>query len=467
MDGGNPADRGFPTPPFPTDAIVTTPISASQWRTLSQGVRSPLVIVVQQQLKSLYPELSITGKFGAQTRAAVRNFQMGAGLPVTGRVDVATASALGVLVRAALPTFPPAGWRWNGWSYSGSAAVAAWEQRLTNGPLRLDPIAAGLFEGFLADLRRGSFRIDESDTYTFRCTAQTTKNCKGLGIASLSYHAWGLAVDINYSSNPLQDVTHEEDACAAGAEHTMPDWVLKTALHWGLFWGGWYSCPDPNETSVVKDPHHFEFRGTPELARAIIAKNTRKGARRASVPGIASLYLNCGDSGAAVTRLRRLLPRSYRPREAASQSSTFTPALAAALARWQTDRGLDPTGALDPATAAALKIKVRHTERFPVLHLHSCGGAVQALQRALGLPATGTFDARTLNALRAWQTVQGLGPTGVTDTATASGLGLDLSIEAQSDGFDPDAAARVVKPMRVSSVAGGAQSPGRHRFTHR
>jgi len=467
MASGTPADHGFPKPPFPTDAITTTPITADQWRTLSQGTRSSLVIVLQERLKSLYPDLSVTGKFGQQTKTAVRRFQTAANLPVTGRVDAATAGALGLLVKASLAAFPPAGWKWNGWSYSGAPAVAAWEQRLTDGPVRLDPVAAGLFEGFLADLRRGSLRIDEADSYTFRCIALQGKNCKGLGSAMLSYHAWGLAIDINYTSNPLQDVTHEADACSASTEHAMPDWVLQAALHWGLFWGGWYSCPDPNETSIIKDPHHFEFRGTPELAQAILAKNTKKGARRASVPGIASLYLHCGDSGAAVTKLRKLLPRSYRPRDPASDTATFTPALAAAVARWQRDHGLTATGALDPATAGVLRITVRHTERFPVLHLHSCGGAVQALQNLLGVPDSGTFDGRTLSALRDWQSAHGLGPTGVTDTATAAALGLDLSLLADSAAFEPAAVGRVVAPQRTSVRTAGALAPGRPRLRHR
>lgn len=467
MGGGTPADHGFPAPPFPTDAITTTAITPDQWRTLSSGTRSPLVVVLQERLKSLYPEMSVTGRFGQQTKTIVRRFQTAAGLPSTGRVDTPTANALGLLVRASLAAFPPAGWRWNGWNYSGSPAIAAWEQRLTPGPLRLDPVASKLFEGFLADLRRGSLRIDESDSYSFRCTASTAKNCKGLGSATLSYHAWGLAVDLNYSSNPLQDVYDESDACASAAEHAMPDWVLKVAQHWGLFWGGWYSCPSAGETSVVKDPHHFEFRGTPALAQAIIAKNTKKGARRASVPGIASLYLNCGDSGAAVSKLRSLLPRSYRPRDKAAERSIFTPALAAALARWQADQGLVPSGALDPNTATALGITVRHQERFPVLHLHSCGGAVVALQQALNLPATGSFDRATLIALRTWQTGNGLGPTGVTDTATAAGLALDLDRLARSPAFNPSAVAREVAPRRVAVAQAAVMLPGRHRLLHR
>uniref|UniRef100_A0A6J7MYZ3 Unannotated protein n=1 Tax=freshwater metagenome TaxID=449393 RepID=A0A6J7MYZ3_9ZZZZ len=450
---GSPSDHGFATPPFPTDAIVTSPVVAEQWRKLSLGSTGPGVIVLQERLKARYPEVLVLGRFGGQTKAAVQRFQSEEELPVTGTVDAATASALGVMVRATVPSYPPKGWAWKGYSFGGSPALTEWESRLTSGTVRADPAAAPLFEGFLADLRRGSLRVDEADTYSFRCTASTTRNCKGVGSARLSYHAWGLALDLNYSTNALQTLDDPVDACGVAVEHAIPNWVLRAALHWGLFWGGWFSCRTGEQQSAVRDPHHFEFRGTPELARAIIAKNTAKRAARAAVPGITNLLLACGDRGAAVTRLRRLLPASYRPREPRLPADLFSPQLAAALARWQQDNELPVTGVLDAATARALRVKVKHSEVFPVLHLHSCGRGVDLVQRAVGVPVTGVFDSATMVALRTWQAEHGLAPTGVTDTRTAASLRLRLDDIAGAENLAVVPSDETTKPFRFRPIA--------------
>ena len=427
MVDGNPATHGFPAPPFPGNGFIITPITPEEWVPLTLGSSGPIVTILQTKLLVDSSDVVVDGKFGSITEVAVRKAQGTLLLPVTGIVDAATATALDMLVRAEQDTFPGAGWTWTGSSWSGSAALAAWEQSLARGAVRSHPLAAGLFEGFLADVRRGNYRIDESGTYSFRCTATTVRNCKGLTPAQLSYHSWGLAVDLNYSTNPLQTVRHATDACAAPTTHAMPDWVLKAAQRWGLFWGGWYSCPKAGQRSIVKDPHHFEYRGTPELAQAIIAKNTAEGATTVTAPALGDLLLACGDRGPAVAEIRALLPAGYRPAEATSLVNTFTSALAAAIAKWQTAQGLPATGTFDPATAAALGVTVRHTEVFPVLHRNSCGDHVKRLQSLLGLTVTGSIGYTTMNALRTWQRAHGLAPTGVTDTATAAALKLRVS----------------------------------------
>lgn len=427
MFDGTPTDHGFPAPPFPGNQFIITPITAEEWSPLTIGSSGPIVTVLQEKLKATTPLITQDGKFGSQTATAVKKAQETLSLPQTGVVDATTAAALEMLVRAEIGAYPPPGFEWTGNDYNGSPALAEWEKRFVRGTVRTDPIASALFEGFLADLRRGTFRIDQSGTYSFRCTATTVRNCKGIGMSNLSYHAWGLAVDVNYTANPLQQVYHSTDACAANVKMNIPDWVLKTAQHWGMFWGGWYSCPKAGQRSVFKDPHHFEFRGTPDTAAAIIAKNTAEDAVRAWVPELEDLLLSCGDRGASVLRIRQLLPDAYRPSEVASAQTTYTATLASAVARWQADHDLPPTGVFDAATATALGLTVRHTEVFPVLHLHSCGDAVKALQSKLGLTVTGTFGTTTMNTLRSWQVTNRLPPTGVTDTRTAKALGLRLA----------------------------------------
>ena len=126
--------------------------------------------------------------------------------------------------------------------------------------------------------------------------------------------------------------------------------------------------------------------------------------------------------------------------------------LTKAIAAWQRDHGLSPSGAFDTATARALGVSVKHTEQFPVLHLHSCGGPVLVLQTALGARVTGTFDTDTLHALRAWQSAHGLGPSGVTDTATAAALGLNLAQAAGEPTYSPTSALGSSRPLRLATV---------------
>jgi hypothetical protein len=56
----------------------------------------------------------------------------------------------------------------------------------------------------------------------------------------LSYHAWGIAIDINRLANPEYGASHQDPRVIAAFEH------------WGFRWGGLWSPPDPM---------HFELAG--------------------------------------------------------------------------------------------------------------------------------------------------------------------------------------------------------------
>lgn len=176
------------------------------------------------------------------------------------------------------------------YSYNKSAALADWETLLVGNQsafstikanqIKSMPEALPLFEGFLREITAGGYKIRDAATYSFRCTSGSGKTCAGLTKASLSNHAWGLAVDINSASNP-ETVYYGVDggsACATPITTDIPQWVVRTAEKWGLYWGGYGwsgGCSSPTEmkTAASRDVHHFEFRGTPEMAEAIAAKN--------------------------------------------------------------------------------------------------------------------------------------------------------------------------------------------------
>lgn len=69
----------------------------------------------------------------------------------------------------------------------------------------------------------------------------------------LSNHSWGLAIDVNATTNPMQSKLKTDLPVA---------WVRENVTRYGLGWGGDYVGR--------KDPMHFEFLGTPKQARAIV-----------------------------------------------------------------------------------------------------------------------------------------------------------------------------------------------------
>lgn len=187
--------------------------------------------------------------------------------------------------------YPGIGWRWTGSSYNGSAALAGWEAGFVRntsqigsirpGQLSSQPDALPLYIGFFTEIQaRGYVVRSGSGAYSFRCTASTRKDCRGLTRDQLSNHAFGLAADMNTSQNPMQTQygINGASACQTPMITDIPQWVVQVAEKWGLYWGGygWSSgCSSPSQykTSASRDPMHFEFNGTVEQARAILCHN--------------------------------------------------------------------------------------------------------------------------------------------------------------------------------------------------
>ena len=191
---------------------------------------------------------------------------------------------------AAVAMIPSPGWTFGGYGYNGSPALGPWEALLTTnqspiGPVRANqlrsmPDALPLFEGFVGEIIAGGYRVTDAGMYSFRCTSGSGKNCAGRTRDSLSNHSWGLAMDMNSGANPEATYVGIDgaSACATPVKTDLPMWVIRTAEKWGLYWGGygWNSgcdSPDQMRTTATRDATHFEFRGTPDQARAIAGVN--------------------------------------------------------------------------------------------------------------------------------------------------------------------------------------------------
>lgn len=189
---------------------------------------------------------------------------------------------------------PPApgsggGWVWSNYTYSGSPALATFESTyITTNTAPLGSLRAGsfemhvdvrqLFEGFLSELVAGGYVIRHAAGYSFRCTGQW--DCSDGGFEDLSLHAWGLAFDMNSDKNPIRTYTSQNgaSACVTPIATDLPEWAIRAAERWGIYWGGygWNSgcnVAGASRTSVERDTTHFEFRGSPAQARVIAEYN--------------------------------------------------------------------------------------------------------------------------------------------------------------------------------------------------
>lgn len=130
--------------------------------------------------------------------------------------------------------------------------------------LRVRKEVADLFVGFIGELTRGGYRLNvRADDWGY-----ANRDVRGRpGVKS--NHAWGLAVDLNATTNPMTN---------DGRNHTdLPPGISKLAAKYGLRWGGDYS-------GSRKDPMHFEFTGTPADAQAYKAHLAKKAAAQTSAP---------------------------------------------------------------------------------------------------------------------------------------------------------------------------------------
>lgn len=120
--------------------------------------------------------------------------------------------------------------------------------------LAVHRLAAPIFRGFLTELvhQLGVDLDDVADDwgYANRCVRGTGP---GTGRPCVkSEHAWGTAIDVNATSNPMTSDRR--------VHTSLPPAVSQLAGRWGLRWGGDY-------TGARKDPMHFEFMGTPASMR--------------------------------------------------------------------------------------------------------------------------------------------------------------------------------------------------------
>lgn len=188
------------------------------------------------------------------------------------------------------------------------------------------------------------FNVMASYGYVVREKVTGAYNCRKITNGSVpSAHASGIAVDVNWDTNPYVKAKLVTDMPLA-----MIDAIgrIKTrggvrVWRWGGDWDG-----RPETTHAFYDAMHFEIIATPAELRAGIDQPEPISAGPAAMP-----LLRKGTTGAAVQRLQGLLTRAGHP---LPQSGQFLIQTDAAVRAFQRSRGLKADGVVGPATWTAL-----------------------------------------------------------------------------------------------------------------
>lgn len=108
----------------------------------------------------------------------------------------------------------------------------------------------------LAELVGLIMLANEAQGYHYRGRDTGSYNCRKLanGTAS-SWHSWALAIDCNWSTNPMRYPVVTD----------RPSWEIERWNRYGFGWGGDYDPGNPPDTM------HVEFHGTVQQAQAALA----------------------------------------------------------------------------------------------------------------------------------------------------------------------------------------------------
>lgn len=202
----------------------------------------------------------------------------------------------------------------------------------------------------IAELVTLIMNADMRDGYAYRDPDTGAYNCRYIaGTTIWSNHAWGLAIDKNWQTNPYSATLHTD----------YPVWLRQRWNRYGFAWGGDYTGS--------KDAMHHEFMGTPAQAAAatVLARSELGGAVVHPPADPNDEILTWGDSGPAVVALQQTLNRWYPKEVPLVEDGDFGDAVFARVVFFQKAAGLTPDGEVGPASRAVLGLGVPSSYTTP------------------------------------------------------------------------------------------------------
>lgn len=192
-------------------------------------------------------------------------------------------------------------------------------------------------------------RANERDGYHYRPADTGAYNCRKIAGNGWSMHAYGLAIDQNWTTNPMVRPLRTD----------MPEWLIRRWNRYGFAWGGHYVPPTAN------DSMHEEWMGTPAqagqavaLARAELGGGVPVAPSGPTTADPNDEILTIGDTGPAVLALQQTLNRWYPKETPLTEDGEFGQATKDRVAFYQAAAGLTADGEVGPATRAGLGLQV-------------------------------------------------------------------------------------------------------------
>ena len=438
-----------PMPSFALTAQAEAP--ASSVTGLSLGASGDAVKTVQTALLSQGVAVvgGADGVFGPATETAVKQFQGRQGLAQSGKVDLATAIALG-LERSELLGLTQG---------NRSGAVKDLQQRL---------IAAGFTPHGGADGIFGPGTANALKAF------QNARGFRQTGTVNAATAAALASIDGTTAASPSAGSSGSDDGSATdpspapaasslvglkiGSRGDLVKRVQQVIMDAGFTVvggaDGIYGALTANAVKSFQNANGLTVTGAVDEATAALLERPQGDAGGSDDDGhdhdhdptVSSPFvgLRYGSLGSDVKALQQsLMDAGISVRGGAD--GVFGFATQAAVKQFQGNHGLERNGTVDTATANALASRnpAGAASSLVGLNVGALGNTVKQLQQALldaGVTvrggADGIFGPATAQALKSFQSSQGLSATGVVDEATVSALENPKQPAAQPDPDD-------------------------------
>ena len=400
---------------------------------LARGDRGDSVKSVQQALVNQGIDVSggVDGIFGPGTEAAVKSFQGSHGLPQSGKVDDATAIALGLASSPFLGLTQGA----------RGDAVKQLQERLANAGFRPAGGADGIFG---AATTTSLVAFQEANELSSNGTVDAA-TAAALGSISATKAATAAESTANAEQQAARQPQAEQPAGTSlvglkigsrgDSVQQLQQAIMKAGFTVVGGADGIFGVLTATALKSFQNANGLETSGVVDEATAGALATVVDGSVDAGHDPTTTtsplLGLRHGSIGSDVKALQEaLIAAGITVRGGAD--GVFGPATRTALEQYQQSKGLAASGIVDEATANALASTgggSAPTSALVGLKAGALGNTVKQLQQAIidaGIKvrggADGIFGPATAAAVKEFQTSQGLAATGTVDQATAAAL---------------------------------------------